>query len=301
MGGGLDIFDKWAIWQGKAKVKIGLIDIEPKIMNTALMQISHHHKGQGDTVEWAAPLEYGRYDKLYCSSLFDYTDKSQVPTRAVCGGTGFDLTTELSFDCDYDYSIYPKCKTSYIWFSRGCNRCCPWCVVPQKEGKYHLVKRKQLNPKGRYITILDNSFFSNPEWRDVITWLGNMPVDIQGIDVRLLTEEMCIALDGLRRWKKKRFKIAWDEGDKDLTPQLKLMLQFIKPYKIMCCVLIGYYNMPDSDLYRVEALRGLGIDPFVMPYDKHDPYEKAFARWVNHKAIFKTVKWEDYRQRKERE
>ncbi len=275
-------------------MRIGLINIEPKIVNTALMQISYHHKQQGDTVEWADPSVYDQYDKLYCSSLFTFTDKANVPAQAICGGTGFDLTTTLPFYCEYDYSIYPKCITSYIWFSRGCNRQCAWCVVPEKEGAFHLVQRKQLNPKGSYITILDNSFFSNPEWRDVIAWLGKMPVDIQGIDVRMLTKEMCIALNSLRRWKNKQFKIAWDEGDKDLTPKLKFMLQFVKAYKIMCYVLIGYYNSPAIDLKRVETLRGLKIDPFVMPYDKADPYQKRFARWVNRKAIFKSVKWEDY-------
>lgn len=285
-------------------MKVGLIDIEPKIVNTANMQISEFHKARGDTVEWWTPLEHRGFDVVYCSSLFDFTDKSGIPDDVICGGTGFDVSSRLSQvmeDCNYDYTIYPKCKTSYVWFSKGCNRNCPWCVVPEKEGKFHLVKRKLLNPKGQYITVMDNSFFSNPNWRDVISWLGDMPVDIQGIDVRVLTEEMCKALNGLRRWESKQFKIAWDEGDKDLTSKLKFMLRFVKPYKIMCYVLIGYYYSPDMDLHRVETLRSLGIDPFVMPYNKKDLYQKAFARWVNHKAIFKKVKWEDYRGRVEKQ
>ncbi len=55
---------------------------------------------------------------------------------------------------------------------------------------------------------------------------------------------------------------------------------------------------PDSKLINipVETLRSFGIDPFAMPYDKTDPYQKAFSRWVNHKAIFKSVKWEEYRK-----
>ncbi len=281
-------------------MRVGLIDIEPKIFNTAYMQIAEFHRKRGDEVGWWSPLGDRGFDRVYCSSLFDFTDKSEVPERAICGGTGFDVSSRLPVDIEageLDYLIYPKCKTSYVWFSRGCNRNCPWCVVPQKEGKFHLVKRKLLNTTSSYITVMDNSFFSNPEWRDVISWLGRMPVDIQGIDVRLLTEEMCVALDGLRRWRNKQFKIAWDEGDKDLTPKLEFMLQFIKPYKIMCYVLIGYYNSPDIDLHRVETLRKLKIDPFVMPYNKKDPYQADFARYVNHKATFKTVKWEDYRKR----
>jgi hypothetical protein len=54
-------------------------------------------------------------------------------------------------------------------------------------------------------------------------------------------------------------------------------------------------------LERVEFLRGLGIDPFAQPYrdfeNKIEPTkeQRRFARWVNMKAIFKTVKWEDYK------
>jgi hypothetical protein len=34
-----------------------------------------------------------------------------------------------------------------------------------------------------------------------------------------------------------------------------------------------------------------------MPYDRSDQYQKTFARFVNHKAIFKKVKWRDYNRR----
>lgn len=285
-------------------MKIGIINIEPKIFNTAYMQIACYHRARGDTVDWWTPLEDHLFDHVYCSSLFDYTDKSEVPKRAICGGTGFDVLSKLSVNmeaCEFDYSIYPKCKTSFVWFSKGCNRKCPWCVVPQKEGRFHLVKRKLLNTKGRYITIVDNDFFSNPNWRDVISWLGNMPVDIQGIDARLLTEEKCQALNGLRRWKNKQFKIAWDNPRDMLEEKLREITKYIKPYKLMCYVLIGFNSTEAEDLHRVETLRSLGIDPFVMPYNKKDLYQKAFARWVNHKAIFKSVKWKDYRQRVEKQ
>jgi len=32
-----------------------------------------------------------------------------------------------------------------------------------------------------------------------------------------------------------------------------------------------------------------------MPYDKCNDYQKKFTRWVNHKAIFKSVAWKDYK------
>jgi hypothetical protein len=58
--------------------------------------------------------------------------------------------------------------------------------------------------------------------------------------------------------------------------------------------LVGFNSTPAEDLYRVETLRGLGVNPFVMPFNKQDRYQRRFARWVNHKAIFKSVSWEAY-------
>ena len=73
-------------------MKIGLLNLEPKINNTALMKISKYHKDLGDDVEMYIDFFRNNYDKIYCSSLFNFTDKSQVPENAICGGTGFDTT-----------------------------------------------------------------------------------------------------------------------------------------------------------------------------------------------------------------
>jgi hypothetical protein len=62
-----------------------------------------------------------------------------------------------------------------------------------------------------------------------------------------------------------------------LTNDVKVALM-IKPSKIMCYVLIGYWSTPEEDLIRVEKLRELKIDSFVMPYDKTNEYQKKFSR-----------------------
>ncbi len=277
-------------------MRVGLIDIEPKIFNTAYMQIAYHHRQRGDTVRLlAVDRDLSQYDRLYCSSLFTYTDKSIVPDTALCGGTGFDLTTKLPFDCDLDYSLYPACDCSYLWFSRGCIRNCKFCVVREKEGKIKAVEPKNLNLNGKYVKAQDNNFFASPAWKKSIwrLWEIGQPVEFLGVDVRLLTPEMCKCLKYTKHYK--QLKIAWDNPKKDIVPDITRLTAHVKPYKIMCYVLIGYWSTRKQDLHRIETLRGLKIDPFVMPYDKTDPYQKRFARWVNHKAIFKTVKWEDYK------
>ena len=279
-------------------MKIGLYNIEPKIHNTALMKISQYHKLIGDEVEWYIDFNRDLYDKIYCSSLFNFTDKSQVPVNAICGGTGFDISSKLPEDIEnseLDYSIYPDCETSYIWFSRGCFRNCPFCIVREKEGLIRPVKPTNINPKGKVIAIMDNNFFGNPEWRNAEKYLDEWGLKINfasGIDIRIFTPEQALFIN---KYKIKTVHCAWDNPRDDLGTKFREIVKYIKPYKIMCYVLIGYWSSPEEDLMRVEKLRELKIDPFVMPYNKVDNYQRRFARWVNNKAIFKSVKWENYK------
>lgn len=283
-------------------MKIGIIDIEPKIFNTAYMQIAFYYRQRGHSVEWWTPITHRRFDVVFCSSLFDYTDKSDVPADVICGGTGYDVQSRLSREiesCDLDYSIYPGCRKSFLWFSRGCPRKCPWCIVPEKEGEIHPVLVKNLNPRGEYVVVCDNNFFANPEWWNAICCLRSLklPVDFQGIDVRDITKFQAAYLSRLRHFK--RIKFAWDVpvDERKVLAGIRLLVRYIRPYQLMCYVLIGFNTSEEQDLHRIKTLHGLGIDPFVMPYDKKDLYQRSLARYVNHKAIFKKVTWKDYRQR----
>ena len=288
---------------------VGLYNLEPNVINAAMMQVSNYHKRIGDDVEIYNHILKLNYDKIYAFSIFDYTDKSYVTEDMVVGGTGFDIQSQLPKEIseeNYDWSLYPKCDFSLVWFSRGCSRKCPFCVVPKKEGNIKSIEPKNLNPNGRYIKIQDNNFFANPKWRDAIKQLKiwKQPVDFSGgVDVRILTKEMCDALNTLKYRKDKdkstisQIKIAWDNPKEDLIPPLKRIIKYIKPYRFMCYVLIGYWSTHEQDLYRVHKLRELGIDPFVMPYDKTDKYQMKFARWVNMKAIFKSIEWRDYQNK----
>jgi len=281
-------------------MKIGLYNLEPKIVNTALMQVSQYHKGKGDEVEIYNPIFKLTYDKVYAFSIFDYTDKGYVSKEMVKGGTGFDITSKLDQEiekCNYDWSIFPKCDFSIVWFSRGCIRDCPFCVVRKKEGLIKAVKPKNLNPKGKWIKVTDNNFFANPDWRKAIhrLQLWGQPVEFQcGIDVRLFNKEQGEALQSLKLHN--MLHTAWDNPKDKLLDKFKLLCEYVKPYRIMPFVLIGYWSTPEEDLYRVIELKKLGVKPFVMPYNKKDCYQKDFARWVNHKAIFMSVKWEDYKK-----
>jgi hypothetical protein len=297
-------------------MKIGLVDIDShNYPNLPLMKISAYHKSVGDHVEF---VTIGKYDKIYFSKIFDFTPEFTINSSFIeCndiigGGTGYDIYKKLPNEIENispDYSIYPvkivrvgkKIKKYYNFsiqlFSRGCIRKCPFCVVNRKEGLIRSVIPMNLNPKGEFIEVLDNNFFANKEWHSAIDYLidKKQPVNFHGVDIRIMNEEQAFWLNKLKHIK--QIHIAWDLPDMDLTEKLTEVIKYIKPYKLMCYVLIGYDSTTEQDLFRVMRLRELGIDPFIMAFNKSDKYQKNFARWVNHKAIFKSVEWSKYKQK----
>lgn len=292
-------------------MNIGLIAVDRTYYpNFALMRIASYHKSKGDYVEWASPL-FGQYDKIYKSKIFTFTEDDNFYydcPEIINGGTGYEVKSHLPEDIEahngLDYSIYPSCDFSVQFFSRGCIRKCPFCLVHDKEGYIHPVEPMNLNPNGKHIEVLDNNFFANPEWRSAIEYLlkTGQKVNLHGVDIRIMNEEQAYYLNKIKL--KSKIHIAWDLPEIDLTDKLKEVVKYIKPSKLMCYVLIGYNSTIEQDLYRVLSLQYLGITPFVQPYrdfeNKRMPtqYEKDFARWVNKQWIFESCDFADFEPRK---
>lgn len=291
-------------------MKIGLIDVDGhNFPNFALMKISGYHKAMGDEVEWAFPFKH--YDRIYKSKVFTFSadDLTCYDTdEFVMGGTGYDIRKKLPDEIEGwqvpDYSIYPQYKFSVQFFSRGCVRHCPFCLVHDKEGDIHPVQPADLNPRGQWIEVLDNNFFANPEWREAVKTLQKtkQPVNLHGVDVRIIDEEQASALNSLKL--KKNIHIAWDLPQIDLTDKLTMMTKLIPAYKITCYVLVGFNSTREQDLHRLRTLKRLGILPFVQPYrdftTNRQPtaYEKDLARWANRAWLFKSMDFADFRPRK---
>jgi len=155
----------------------------------------------------------------------------------------------------------------------------------------------KLNPDGEWIHVLDNNFFANPEWRKSIKHLiqEKLPVKFDGVDIRILTREQSIELNKVKLVK--HIHIAWDNPNEDVPKEIQRVLDYgnLKAYKFCCYVLIGYDTTEEQDLYRIETLRSMNIDPFIMPYDKFDDYQLSLARYVNRKEIYKACTWSEYK------
>ena len=291
--------------------KIGLIDVDGhNFPNFALMRTSAYYKSKGYNVEWANM--FNEYDKVVASKIFTFSpDFNYLSLRSdeiIKGGTGYDIKSKLPAAIEnslaMDYSIYPQYPFSIQFFSRGCIRKCPFCLVRDKEGYISPVKPVELNPKGEWIEVLDNNFFANPEWHTAVDYLLNakQPVKMHGVDVRIMDEEQAFYLNKLKM--KQNIHIAWDLPQIDLTDKLKEMIKHVKPYKITCYVLVGFNSTIEQDLFRLNTLKSLGITPFVQPYRdfvnerKPKQYELDLARWANRMWLFKSFDFTEFSPRK---
>lgn len=269
--------------------------------NYALMKISAYHKAQGDTVEWWNPMLY--YDRVYSSKVFTFTPEcAYLPPETVRGGVGYGLYNSLPDEIDRmfpDYSIYPKVNYAIGFLTRGCIRNCPWCVVPRKEGpiKPYLTWREIKRPDSRDIVFMDNNVLACPhgveQMRDMIG--HNVRVDFnQGLDSRLITPEIADILAGLKWIKYIRTACDTDNMLDIVLEKAKLLADHgVKPWRLFVYVLVRDIASAER---RVLALREAGMNPFAQPYrDFENNVEptaeaKAFARWVNNKAVFRSAK-----------
>lgn len=286
-------------------MKIGLIDVDSKIPNLALMKISAYHKAKGDVVDFYNPL-LNIPEKIYASKIFDFTDDYDYfpnPSKVEKGGSGYNLDKTLDDEIENqypDYSLY-NCEYAMGFTTRGCVRNCDFCIVPEKEGKIRAVNDIYDFWDGQEkLKLLDNNLTAHKRQFDrTLNQLikENIKTDFnQGLDIRLITPEQARLLSKIRLWGQIHFAFDDPSIESQVRKGIKILKNNgVKPYKLMFYVLIGYDTTKEEDLHRVDVLDSLGVDPFVMPYDKSDSYQKDFARWVNHKAIFNSVKWDEYK------
>ena len=285
-------------------MRIGLCDIDSHNWpNLCLMKLSAYHKARGDHVEWWRPE--GRYDRVYKSRVFTdtYSQDTITVTNAgevVCGGTGYGPGPNLPDEVEHtypDYSIYPQFSgIAYGFLSRGCPRNCGFCLVSDKEGRrsIQVADLAEFWNGQKEVKLLDANLLACPDHEKLILQLAESRAYVdfsQGLDIRLITPDN-VAL--LNRVRTKAIHFAWDNPDIDLTPDFRRFLELtaiknVRKRKVY--VLTNYGSTHEQDLYRVETLRGMGYDPYVMVYDRPSapPITRQLQRWVNNKRIFHTV------------
>lgn len=308
---------------------IGLIDVDSKIPNLALMKISNYYKSLGEQVEFVQ--SGAKYEKVYASAIFMRSKSicenliEMYGDRIEIGGTGWDLHKELDPQIELmkpDYDLYTTediagrmrgigtkehklQKAAEIvnagmgFTSRGCIRNCGFCFVPKKEGQFRDVAeiRDLINPNSNILILHDNNITADPYCIDKLHEIRDrgLIVDInQGCDVRLMTDEIAKAMSEVKHLRSLHY--AWDlmGYEKQVMDGIKILSKYIKPYRQMCFMLVGYNTNFEEDMYRFHKLTELNVDPYVMVYNEI-PNEKLhhFARWVNSR-IYKKCTFDEY-------
>src|SRR6476620_2708704 len=293
---------------------IGIIQVDGKLPNLALMQITSYHEKRGDKVEWYnGNLFESQYDKIYASKLFSFSETPDLPKeKSMIGGTGIDFYNRLPAEIENEnisYSLYPECDYHIGFSMKGCRFACKFCCVPKKEGRPKVnssIDELLINPKGgNRLMLMDNDFFCGADWKENLIRIIELKLKVcfvQGLNIRIITEEQAELLAKCNyqnsKFNQKYLTFAWDRYNdgKIVRKGIEICNKAGIPCKHMqFFVLIGFDTTPDQDYERVNTLREMGCMPFVMPYNKSNPYQKAFTRWVNNRAVFKSCTWEDYK------
>lgn len=279
--------------------------------NYALMKISAYHKSIGDSVEWWNPFE--NYDIVYSSKVMDFTPENPyLPPDTIKGGTGYGIYTNLSPEIDGmfpDYSIYPECDYAIGFITRGCPNKCSWCYVPKKEGNIKPYRKWQelVRADSDKLVLMDNNILACKYGIEQLRELSNTDYKIdlnQGMDIRLLTDEICEILKYIKWLRYIRFSC----DSKSQLPFFEKAVKLFDKYKIPKSKVFIYLLVRKDIAEAEERLKALcGIYKHFNIYaqpERNEPkgiipdkMQMEFAQRYVYGRCYKSETWEEYIER----
>lgn len=257
-------------------------------------------------VHWDFPLINA--DKTYISCVFDWnkelTEQYEGLDNYYIGGSGYSLTSQLSEEIE---AIKPKINLGFT--TRGCIRNCPFCIVPRKEGKIKVVGDIYdiWDSKSKNIVILDNNILALPKHFKAIAQqirTENLRVDFnQGLDHRLLTEDICNELLSLKHQYEIRFAFDDIRDKTTVLKALKLLKEAgLKDWRSRWYVYIGEKDTFVTIYERMNILREHKQAVYVMRDKKvyENPEYIALASWGNTIGAFKLASLSEILKRSKR-
>ncbi len=279
--------------------------------NYALMKISAYHKSVGDTVEWWNPFE--EYDRVYSSKVMDFTPVNEyLPPNTIKGGTGYGIYEDLPPEIDSmfpDYSIYPECDYAIGFITRGCPNKCSWCYVPKKEGNVKPYRKWQelVRTDSDKLVLMDNNILACDYGVDQLRELSKTDYKIdfnQGMDIRLVDDEICTILKDIKWLKYIRFSC----DSKAQLPFFEKVVKLFDKHKIPKSKIFVYLLVRKDISEAEERLKELcGIYKHFHIYaqpERNEPkgiipdkMQLEFAQRYVYGRCYNSETWEDYVER----
>lgn len=302
--------------------KIGIVQIDGKIPNLALMKIAGYYESINIEVEhYKGQMFDDEYSHVYASKLFSFSETPYLPpSKHSLGGTGIDFFNRLPKEFENatpSYSLYKDCDYHIGFSMKGCRFNCSFCCVPKKEGRpynYNTIDEILINPRGgNRLMLLDNDFFGGTNWNVNLERIIELKLKVcfvQGLNIRIITKEQAELLAKVKyyngRFNDRYLTFAWDKfkDEKIIMKGIEICVNAGIPTRDMqFFVLIGYDTNQEQDLHRLYTLKKIGAIPYAMPYNKKDPYQRDMCNYVNGfgRKVFKKHTFEEYLEMKKRQ
>lgn len=318
-------------------MRIGIIDADlcwrkkHRFPNLACMKLAGYLKSVGDeTMLILSPTvaEVGQYDKVYLSKVFTDTVVPEELLRlphVSKGGTGFfyEKAPPLPEEIEHafpDYHLYDSwldivgrttstagyTDHSIGFLTRGCFRQCDFCVNKSYDRvQVHSPLAEFLDVSRPKITLLDDNFFGCPQWKPLLLEVQNTGKPfrfVQGLDIRLLTEEKAEMLFASRYCGD--FIFAFDNiADRDIIEQKLRLANKYTHKNLRFYVFCGFDRSGKYDesfwaqdirdtFERIGILMRYNALPYITRFHRYteSPYRGMYvtlARWCNQPAQFR--------------
>ena len=286
-----------------------------------LLKLAAYHRSRGDIVRLVSGISDNgfRPSRIYITSLFTYAwepvhdvvrfyaDKYKR-AEIVVGGIYATLCPDHLRDTFKnririhkglfkkidnllpDYSLVPEWKASIVFSSRGCIRRCPFCSVHVLEPRFRAREsiRKLIYPGHKKVILWDNNILASPYWRDIFYELEELDLTVdfnQGLDARLLTEEVALRLTLL---KIPFLRLAFDTIG--IRSHLQMAIAHLKEVGfrgrriIVYCLYNDENDDPENFLSRIKDLLEWGVVAYPMRYEPLEPRSKnsyVSPNWTN--------------------
>jgi hypothetical protein len=267
---------------------VALYDICGKIPNLALMKLSSYYKTKGYTPVLCKDTPPPRATRHYASCVFHHPRanralaslRSRLGDDLVSGGSGVNLKQKLPSEVDRcfpDYSLYRWNRYALGFLSRGCNSCCGFCLVPEKEGQLRedYATFDDFVPAGqRNVMLLDANLLAT---RNACGFLEEMVrrkylVNFsQTLDIRYLTGDIVALLEQIRsvnsRFSKPMYYFSCNSlAQASLFREKHDWLRKLGRGKITVIVMFGFDKTLAEEYAILSALKKLQLIPFLQEY-----------------------------------